>query len=106
MARTARDRPVAAKPAQRPVKEVKMADAPDSFTFLPSHHELARVMEGEIEGKITELEDMWLQEGLTNAEEIRRLQHTTSILTEMAVHTKTLAKFRKDGQLLCKAYVS
>lgn len=77
------------------------------FSFEPTHVEVARIMESEIDARITELEEMWFEDNISAvADHQRLLEKTTTMLITMDDKVKVLARFRQNHQLLCRQYVS
>lgn len=102
MARKAEDRPVAVQqPKQAAVVRVPGPSRQDS-----ARHDLAKVIERDIEDLITNLEELWMPSNVSAARNQERLAETTRILAQMDTQTKNLVNFLVDHAGFCQAYVS
>ena len=102
MARKAEDRPVAVQqPRQAAVVRVPVPSRQDS-----ARHDLAKVIEQDIEDMITHLEELWMPSNVSAAKNHERLAETTRILAQMDAQTKNLVNFLADHTGFCQAYVS
>lgn len=109
MARKAEDRPVAIqqpKQTQQQPRQTVTVRVPGYLGLDPARAEFAKLVESDIEGSITKLEELWIPSNVSEAKQNKRLAETTAILVHMDAQTKNLVTYLDDYSGLCRAYVS